>query len=299
MTVPVSPSDPAGSSLAARLARLQAVLAAAGTDAAAWLPPERRAQLKQDIIALFRDAEVALAEAQAAKDGAKRLAEPWKQLSAGGGEPTKPASASGPSRLDHLGASTYLEKGWSLISVEDAVGAEAALRRALELVPGHLEGEALLGWAQMLREQFDEARTTIEGILARDPSHALARTNLGYIALRGGHHGEAIEQLTQAIAAGTDRKATLYAHLYLGMVYREREMFDDAEQYFRKALALGPNLLQAWYELGFTFWRSGRGAEAMTAWKTGAEANKFSPWGKRCGAVVTAVEQGGEPPGDA
>jgi hypothetical protein len=34
----------------------------------------------------------------------------------------------------------------------------------------------------------------------------------------------------------------------------------------------------------------------MTAWKTGAEANKFSPWGKRCAAVVTTVGQGGDPP---
>ena len=153
----------------------------------------------------------------------------------------------------------------------------------------------MLGCAQMLQEQYDTARRTFEGVLARDPQHALARTNIGYICLRTKQYGDAIEQLSLAITQGTDRKATLYAHLYLGMVYREREMFVDAETFFRKALALGPNLLQAWYELGYTFWSSGRRADALTAWKTGAEANKFSPWGKRCAAVVTMVEQGGDP----
>ncbi len=105
-------------------------------------------------------------------------------------------------------------------------------------------------------------------------------------------------ELSQAIALGTDRKATLYAHLYQGMLSRERGRYVDAEQSFRTALTLGPNLLQAWYELGETFWRSGRRVEAMTAWKTGAEANKFSPWGKRCAEMLDVVEQGGTPPRD-
>lgn len=287
-----------GDALADRLVQLQQALTAAQADAqAAPLKSERRAQLKEEIIALFRDADVALQRAQTVKEGAKHLAEQWKQLGGGGATDAQAAApGSGPSRVDHLGASTYLEKGWSLISVGDAVGAEAALRRALTLVPGHLDGETLLGWAQLLQAQLDAARTTLAAVLARDPRHALAHATLGAVALADGQHEEAGEHLSQAIALGTDRKATLYAHLYQGMLSRERGRFDDAEQSFRTALTLGPNLLQAWYELGETFWRSGRRAEAMTAWKTGAEANKFSPWGKRCAAVVTTVEQGGDPP---
>jgi tetratricopeptide (TPR) repeat protein len=288
-----------GDLLADRLGQLQQVLTAAQVEAqAAPLSSERRAQLKEEIIALFRDADAALQRAQAVKDGAKHLAEQWKQL--GGGATDAPAAAPGPgpSRVDHLGASTYLEKGWSLISVGDAAGAEAALRRALALAPGHLDGETLLGWAQLLLAQLDAARTTLAAVLARDARHALAHATLGAVALAGGQHEEAGEHLSQAITLGTDRKATLYAHLYQGMLSRERGRFDDAEQSFRTALTLGPNLLQAWYELGETFWRSGRRVEAMMAWKTGAEANKFSPWGKRCAAVVTTVEQGGDPPRD-
>jgi tetratricopeptide (TPR) repeat protein len=82
------------------------------------------------------------------------------------------------------------------------------------------------------------------------------------------------------------------------MAYREREMYDDAEGFFRKALELGPNLLQAWYELGRCYWFAGRHGDACLAWKTGSEANKFSPWGKRCAEMLDAVEQGGTPPRD-
>lgn len=254
--------------------------------------PDSRAALKRDIIALFRDAEQGVATMSAFRDAVKGLAERWKGLEgrSGSGRP----AVSG--RVDHLGASTFVEKGWSKLSLGDAPGAEVALRRALELAPGDNEAESLLGWAQMLQEQYDSALLTFHNVLMRDPQHSLARTNVGFICLRKKIYGEAIEHLSRAIRLDTDRKATLYAHLYLGMVYREREMYDDAEPFFRRALELGPNLLQAWYELGRTRWFAGRRDEARDAWRQGAEANKFNPWGKRCAETLALVDQGGAPP---
>ncbi|MDQ8164031.1 MAG: tetratricopeptide repeat protein [Gemmatimonadota bacterium] len=259
--------------------------------------PGERERLKQEIIALFRDADAAAAAALAFKASVKELVEVWKQLD-GGAPATTPATAlaSGFSgRVDHLGASTFIEKGWSKLSLGDPAGAEVALRRALELAPASDEAETLLGWAQMLQQQYDAATQTFGQVLARDPEHALAVTNLGYISLRTGRYGEAIEHLSRAIRLDRDRKATLYAHLYLGMVYREREMYDDAATFFRRALALGPNLLESWYELGHTYWRAGQRDEAIAAWRAGAEANKFSPWGKRCAEMLGQVEQGVAP----
>jgi len=37
-----------------------------------------------------------------------------------------------------------------------------------------------------------------------------------------------------------DKKATLYAHFYLGLVYLQREMFEDAETFFQKTIKLVP-----------------------------------------------------------
>ena len=260
---------------------------------------EERERLKQQIITLFRDADAAATAALAFKASVKELVERWKQLdgaTASANPSTGVATFSGSGRVDHLGASTFIEKGWSKLSLGDPVGAEVALRRALELAPGSNDAETLLGWAQMMQPQYEAALATFQRVLARDPEHALAHTNVGYIRLRQGLYGEAIEHLSRVIRLDVDRKATLYAHLYLGMVYREREMYDDAETFFRQALELGPNLLQSWYELGRVYWFAGRRGDAMASWRSGAEANKFSPWGKRCAELLGQIEQGGAPP---
>jgi len=272
-----------------------------------------RDQLKQDIVGLFREADAAFQHAQATKDAVKALAGQWKQLAGRGdaalapgthGAPVTPAvsttvgppaAAAHTGRIDHLGASTFLEKGWSRLSLLDPAGAEIAFRRALELAPGSVEAETLLSWAQMMQDNLDGAIETLHGVFRRDPNASLAHANVGYILLRKKIYGEAIEHLSTVIWDDNDRRAVLYAHLYLGMLYCEREMFDDAEAFLRKALELGPNLLQAWYELGRTYWFAGRHAEALRAWQTGSEANKFSPWGKRCAELWAEVEQGRVP----
>jgi tetratricopeptide (TPR) repeat protein len=257
---------------------------------------EQREALKAEITTLFREVSAALTAAEATKNAVKALAEQWKQLNRGPEADSQARTM--PGRVDHLGASTFVEKGWSMLSRNDAIGAEAAFLQALALAPGGLEAQALLSWAQMLQGRYDDAMQTLKEVLVREPQHALAHVNVGYICLRTQMYGEAIEHLSAVIRADTDRRATMYAQLYLGMVYREREMYGDAELVLRRALALGPNLLQAWYELGRAFWFAGRRADAMQAWKTGSEANKFSPWGKHCADLLGQVEQGGVPPRD-
>jgi tetratricopeptide (TPR) repeat protein len=205
------------------------------------------------------------------------------------------APADGGVQADHLGASTFIEKGWHLISSGDAPGAEAALVRALQLAPGDAHAEALLGWAQMLQQKHEEALLLFQQVLRRDPHNSLARVNIGYICLKKGVFGEAIEHLSRVIRADNDRKATLYAHFYLGLVYLEREMYQDAQSFFRRALALGPNLIEAHFELGRALWFGGDQEQARRTWREGFQANKFSPWGKRCAELLETVEGGGAP----
>ncbi len=292
----IAPPLPDRDELSARFAAIEVALASDPT-------PDERVQLKQEIVSLFRDADAVLVQAQTFKESVKELVAQWKRLNDQlpvGSTPLSNGVASATprvsQRIDHLGASTFVEKGWSKLSVGDAVGAEVALRRALELSPADTEAATLLGWAQMMQEQYDAALVTFNQVLSRDPQHALARTNVGYICLRTQKYGEAIEHLSLAIRIDSDKKATLYSHLYLGMVYREREMFEDAELFFRRTLELGPNMLQAWYEMGRSRWFAGRFDDAKDAWRAGAEANKFNPWGKRCAEMLTHIEQGGAPP---
>ena len=248
--------------------------------------------IRAELIAIGKGLEQDLAELTALREEAKTLVDRWKALQ---GTASPAFSADRPVVVDHIGASTFIEKGWSRISLGDFVGAEESLTKALQLVPNDPQAESLLGWAQMLQEKYDEALMQFQKVLMREPANALARINVGYICLKKRIFGEAIEHLSRAIRLDSDRKATLYAHFYLGLVYLERDMFEDAQTFFQKTLSLGPNLIEAYYELGRAFWFNGQRDEALQTWRDGFTANKFNPWGKKCAEVLKTVEEGGEP----
>jgi tetratricopeptide (TPR) repeat protein len=251
-----------------------------------------RDALRGELIAIAKGLEQDLSDLNALREEAKQLVEKWKGLQAS----AAPAfSADRPVVADHIGASTFIEKGWSRMSLGDYAGAEESLNKALTLAPKDPQAESLLGWALMLQEKYDDALMQFQQVLMREPGNALARINVGYICLKKRIFGEAIEHLSRAIRLDSDKKATLYAHFYLGLVYLERDMFEDATTFFQKTLALGPNLIEAYYELGRTYWFNGQRDEAMQTWRDGFAANKFNPWGKKCAEVLKTVEQGGEP----
>lgn len=206
-----------------------------------------------------------------------------------------PSDAADATRSARLNASSHVERGWNRISRGEHADAEEELRRALALVPGDTHAEALLGWALMLQEKYDEALSCFHRVLQREPAHAIARVSVGYICLRKGIYGESIEHLTRVIAGSRDRKAVLYAHYYLGLLYSTREMYGDAEAFLGQAIALGPNLIEAYYELGRARWFGGNREGARQAWRDGAAAGKFSPWGTRCADLLREVERGGSP----
>jgi tetratricopeptide (TPR) repeat protein len=267
--------------LAALAARLDAPTATTERDA-----------LRDALIGLGKGLEQDLADLTTLKEEAKALVERWKGLQA----TAAPAfTAERPVVADHIGASTFVEKGWTRISLGDYAGAEESLLKALKLAPNDPQAESLLGWALMLQEKYDDALMQFQKVLMREPGNALARINVGYICLKKRIFGEAIEHLSRAIRLDSDRKATLYAHFYLGLVYLERDMFEDAQTFFQKTLVLGPNLIEAYYELGRAFWFNGQKEEAVQTWRDGFTANKFNPWGKKCAEVLVTVEQGGEP----
>ena len=293
---------------------------------------EERARLKQEIALLFLQVDRRLAALAALKEEVKALVGAWKQLppprtdapispptdvaaerptflaeqhAVGGDEQSAPVPAmqartpifeQASVRVDHLGASTFVAKGWTAISLGDFARAEETLVRALELAPEDPEAGSLLGWALMGQGRLDEARLVCERVLTRVPGFALARVNLGYIALRRGAHDEAVELLADSVHDEGDRKAALYATFYLGLVSLRRGAFAEAVAYFRRAIALAPNLLEAYYETGRALWLAGDRQGAREAWRAGAASGKFNPWGARCADVLVEVDRGGAPP---
>ena len=265
--------------------RLRDRAAAGAVDAA------ERAALRAEIAALIRIADAQVDAWRTLADGARALPELWKQVPV-----TLGPSAPGPSapdisvRSDHLGASTFVARGWSAYAAADYAAAEEAFARALALAPDELETVGLLAWALAAAGRDDDALAAAQRVLAgqgRGPAGSLARVAVGRVCLSKRIVGEAIEHLARVVRDDDDRRATLYATLYLGVAYRHREMFEDSTAFLRRALALGPNLVEARYELGVTHWRAGAHAEARAEWRTGA-ADAYSPWARRCREQIEA-----------
>lgn len=278
------------------LAAYRAQYAAIDAKLEAGVASAERARVKTDIVGLFKSLEAQIADLTQLRDDIKQLVDKWKAQQATDGVQAPEFRGEKPVvHADHIGASTFIEKGWSRLSLGDFEGAEKALLRAIELSPGDPQSEALLGWAQMLQEKHDDALMNFQKVLMREPANALARINVGYICLKKKIFGEAIEHLSKAIRLDNDRKATLYAHFYLGLVYLEREMYEDAQTFFQKTLVLGPNLIEAYYELGRAYWFNDERDDARAAWAKGHSTNKFNPWGKKCAETLALVDGGGEP----
>ncbi|MES3033994.1 MAG: tetratricopeptide repeat protein [Gemmatimonadota bacterium] len=200
-----------------------------------------------------------------------------------------------PRVIDELNASTFVERGWSRIATGDFAGAEEALEKAMALNPGDPNAEVLLGWAEMGQGRLDEAMAIFAQVLERVPDQALARMNVGCVHLRRGEHAQAREHLGTAIALDSDRKAVLYAHFYLGLTYFAEEQYAESIGELLRAIELGPNLIEARFELGRVFWFADRTDDAIAAWRKGAELNKFNPWSARCRDMLLLIADGGVP----
>ena len=144
---------------------------------------DRRDQLKKDIIALFKTVDQAITDLSALKEEIRVLVDRYKQLAQSeSGTQAPQFTGAVPVMADHIGASTFIQKGWSLISLGDYAGAVQALTKALGLSPGDTQAESLLGWAQMLNEDYDDALQTFQKVLNKEPANSPVK---GFEALYG------------------------------------------------------------------------------------------------------------------
>ncbi len=255
----------------------------------AGLDQAERAEVKAAIVALFKRTEASIEELGAFKETIRALVEGFKAL--------PPVADAGTSsvRHDHIGASTYIERGWTALAGGDWRQAEMLLRDALSHDPGNVTAEALLGWSLMHQDRGDEALQRCLQVLVREPDHGLARAAVGAICLRKGITGEAIEHLSRAVRTGGDPRAMLYANYWLGVAYLEREMLNDAIEVLRRAVTQGPNLAEGWTELGRALWHKGQHDDAREAWQTGA-AIRHSPFAAAARGLLELAELGGSVP---
>src|SRR5688500_13942582 len=97
--------------------------------------------LKDEIINFFKSIEQEMADLTALKDDVKKLVDKWKTLQAVETLAPQFTVDKPVVHADHIGASTFIEKGWSRLSLGDYAGAEQALERAIELSPNDPQSE--------------------------------------------------------------------------------------------------------------------------------------------------------------
>lgn len=247
-----------------------------------------RLAVQRQIVTLHGELDAARRAADEQLEALRAVAQAWKRDIGG-------APVASTRRIDHLGASTFIEKGWARLAQGDAEGALPPLSRALELTPDDRQLQTMQAWALLLGANETSALHVLHGVLVRDRRHALARAVVGLAALRADRLDDAIEHLLEAASQTGDPKAALYATYWLGVVYLRKRMPTEAVAQLTRALELGPNLLEAGWALGHAHWLAEDRTAALDTWRRAAVSNRFSPWAGRCAAAARRAEQGEDP----
>lgn len=162
---------------------------------------------------------------------------------------------------------TLIEKAKNDIMKGNYDEAMRNLQTAKKIEPDNIKVFSLLGWVLLSLEKYNEALAVYQKVLKIDPSNEIAAVHIGFINYKLGIFGEAIEKLSRISKNGKNKEAVLYALLYLGRIYFEREMFNDAIEILQDAISLGPNLFEAYYLLGKAYREKGDKNKCKEIWE--------------------------------
>lgn len=247
--------------------------------------PAAKAAVRQEIIDLFREVDEVHARVAEVRERIRGLVTAYKEL-VGGAAGRRP-----PVYHDRLNSSSFVERGWNLIAAEKYPEAVAALEKALALAPENTEAEGMLGWALMKMGSFDRALACLQRVLVADPQNAMARANLGYVCFRRQIYGEALQHLSAAIEPG-DKKATMYAYVYLGELQTELGKVEEALDSYKRAIEAGPGLIEAYYHMGLLLYREQRLDQARAVWQSAVERSPYNPYAKKARALLEDLAAG-------
>ena len=234
-------------------------------------------KIEEEILELKEKAEILMAEAEPIKierHEVKKEPESEKETA----ESTGFVNIIQSSRVN---ITTLIDKAWNLIVSGKDKEAIKELTRAKKMDPKNIKVYNLLGWAYIHLKKYDKSSLIFQEVLNMDPKNEMAHANLGYINYKKGLYGEAIEKLTSIEKNAKNKQAVLYALFYLGLVYYEREMYEDSIEFLNKAINVGPNLYEAYYYLGKAYQKEGLKNLCHQIWEKLVETNKYNIWAKK------------------
>ena len=133
----------------------------------------------------------------------------------------------------------HFEAGKNASQVGQTQLAQTHLERALELRPGFVEAQALLGSVLAGKGQFEDAIRRSREALARRPDDPELHVSLGTLLARAGKTREAAASFREAV-----RLSPGYAegHSNLAWILKDMGEFTEALAHFREAVRLKPGL---------------------------------------------------------
>ncbi|HEY3741226.1 MAG TPA: tetratricopeptide repeat protein, partial [Bryobacteraceae bacterium] len=156
--------------------------------------------------------------------------------------------------------------------------AEAFFRLAVRDARDNSEALYGLGSACLKLNKIADARLGFEqalkGLAANSGTKPNAFNNLGLLATREGHIGEAVAYFQQALHLDPDH---LIALKNLGNAYRQQKLWDDARRTLEHALAVGPRDPEVHYSLAMVFAQTGDSARAYDCFRKALELRPAYP----------------------
>ena len=160
------------------------------------------------------------------------------------------------------------------LSDEDPAAATAAARRALEIDPALADAHLFLAETALDADKVDEARSSIDRLLALNARSPEGHTLLAAIAWIAGRTAEYEVALARALAVNPARGDT---YRVVAARAARHYRFDEAATLGRKAIALEPSNMRAHAELGMHLLRIGDEREARRVLDIAFRGDPYDP----------------------
>ena len=199
--------------------------------------------------------------------------------------------------VEHLPRNSRAHNNLGLALLERGAGddAIAAFRRAVQINPVSFQANHNLGLELAKREQIQDAATFIEAALAAQPGHRLApqaHNDLGVVLESQGKLDEADEHYRQAMLLDPNLGA---AHVNSAHALQRQGQLVQAEQMFRRAVELDPNDVAAHHGLGEVLALTERFDEALASFRAAAllAPDAAITWSRMAEAIILSYQQTG------
>lgn len=172
-------------------------------------------------------------------------------------------SASDPADPDALASA--LQRAVGLLRDEQLDDAEVALTGLLRHWPAQPDALHFLGVLRHTQGRSEEGVHLIRQALEQLPDHVGAWNNLGNVLLECERLDEAIAAYGAGVEAAPASPSAADALSNLGVVHRKLSQWPESEAACRRALALRPDFVEAWYNLSLALMGQGRVHDALLA----------------------------------